>query len=112
MDYVFYPGCLSSTEQYAYEVSARRVCDALGISLIYPKDISCCGFPLRSVNSYGWLYLAARMMAILESYNKPAMLLCNWCHLSFTYAKRLLENNELLSWGDLCNSGIKSDPAI
>ncbi len=99
MKYVIYPGCLTLTEQYAYELSTRRVFEALGIELLTPENISCCGAPLRSVNAYGWIYLAARNMAVLEDEEAPAMILCNWCHLSFTHARKLLsEKEELRLW--------------
>lgn len=99
MEYVFYPGCTVLTEQYGYEISTRKVMDTLGIKLIDPENISCCGMPLRSINAYGWIYLSARNMAVLREYNKEAMLLCNWCHLSFTHVKKILrEDEELRSW--------------
>lgn len=97
--YVFYPGCTVLTEQYAYEISTRRVMNLLGVELIDPENISCCGMPLRSVNAYGWIYLSARNMAVLRDYEREAMLLCNWCHLSFTQVSKLLrKNKDLKSW--------------
>ncbi len=99
MKYVFYPGCLSMTEQYAYEISAREVLKALGVELIYPENITCCGAILRSINSFGWIYLTARNMAVLEQHDEEALLLCNWCHLSFTHVQKLLsDNEELRKW--------------
>ena len=99
MRYVFFPGCLSATQQYAYEFSALTVLNELGVEIIYPENVNCCGFPLRSLNSYGWIYLSARLMSVLEDFDAPTLLLCNWCHESLTYAIRLLSgNSELLEW--------------
>ena len=99
MKYIIYPGCLSLTEQYAYELSVRKSFEALGIELLNPENITCCGAPLRSVNAYGWIYLSARNMAVLEEEDIPALLLCNWCHLSFTQVNKLLtEREELRDW--------------
>ena len=99
MKYIFYPGCTAMTSQYSYEISAKKALDILGIELIYPENITCCGAPLRSINAYGWIYLTTRNMAILEDYNEKALLLCNWCHLSFTHVKKLLsEDDELRRW--------------
>lgn len=99
MRYSLYPGCLVLTKQYGYEISTRRVLEVLGIKLITPADISCCGAPLRSINSYGWIYLTARNMAALEELKEESILLCNWCHLSFTHVRKIIEEeDELRDW--------------
>lgn len=99
MEYVIYPGCLSVTEQYSYEVSCINVLNHLGVDFTYAENVNCCGFPLRSLNSFGWIYLSARLISVLEDYNKPCILLCNWCHVSLTYALKILnENEKLTSW--------------
>jgi len=99
LEYILYPGCLSSTEQYSYEVSCINVLKNLNVEFTYAENVNCCGFPLRSLNSFGWIYLSARLMAALEHYDKPCILLCNWCHASLTYTLKILnENGELNFW--------------
>ncbi|MEM2136943.1 MAG: CoB--CoM heterodisulfide reductase iron-sulfur subunit B family protein [Candidatus Methanomethylicia archaeon] len=110
MDYVVYPGCLSSTEQYSYEVSCFHVLKHLNINFGYAENVNCCGFPIRSLNSFGWLYLSSRLMAVLEKYSKPCIILCNWCHASLTYAKKILnEDQSLMDWVNslLSKEGLK-----
>ncbi|MCR6691070.1 MAG: CoB--CoM heterodisulfide reductase iron-sulfur subunit B family protein [archaeon YNP-LCB-003-016] len=110
MRYILYPGCLSSTDQYQYELSAVNVLKSLNVDFSYAENVNCCGLPLRSVNSYGWVYLSARLMSVLESYGKPCILLCNWCHASLTYVKKLLDEDEALrSWVNslLAREGLK-----
>ncbi|MCX8168688.1 MAG: CoB--CoM heterodisulfide reductase iron-sulfur subunit B family protein [Candidatus Methanomethylicia archaeon] len=99
MNYIFYPGCLSLTEQYTYEISSVNVLKYLGVNFMYPENINCCGLPLRNLNSFGWLYLSTRLIAALENYDKPCILLCNWCHVSITCTMKILRKREdLLSW--------------
>ena len=45
--YVFYPGCIMPTEQYAYEMSLREILPILDIELVDVKGFSCCGEPMK-----------------------------------------------------------------
>ena len=62
----FYPGCIMQTEQYAYELSLRRILPMFNVELINMKGFSCCGEPLKSVNQMLSLSLAARNIALAE----------------------------------------------
>lgn len=89
-----YWGCVIPTTQYAYEMSVREVLPKLGVELVDLNEVSCCGVPLRSVNTFASLYLAARNLAIVEKTGLTDLLvLCNGCHLSFSEALHLLKGN-------------------
>ena len=62
MKFAFYPGCIVQTEQYGYEISARKVFTKLGIQLIDIEGFSCCGYPLKNVSVPAWLYLSVRKL--------------------------------------------------
>jgi len=92
-----YWGCVIPAVQYAYEMSVREVLPRLGVEIVDLEDVSCCGTPLKSVNAFASIYLAARNMAIAEKTGLNDMLvLCNGCHLSFSEAKHFLNTNNTL----------------
>lgn len=95
MKVAVYWGCVIPTIQYAYEMSVREVLPKLGVELVDLNDVSCCGVPLRSVNTFASLYLAARNLAIAEKTGlKDLLVLCNGCHLSFSEALHFLKNDQ------------------
>ncbi|HDJ25771.1 MAG TPA: hypothetical protein ENF34_00430 [Candidatus Bathyarchaeota archaeon] len=105
MRFLFFPGCTAQAEQYAYELSARRVLPELGVELVDLPEANCCGYPIKAVSPMAWAYLAGRVLAIAERERLDLLVLCNGCHLSFYELKwaikqdrGLLEKlNELLS---------------
>jgi heterodisulfide reductase subunit B len=92
-----YWGCVIPTIQYAYEMSVREVFPRLGVELVDLEDFSCCGLPVRSVNAYASVYLAARNLAIAEKTGLEDLLVpCSGCHLSLSEAERCLGGDEEL----------------
>ena len=96
MKFAFYPGCTVQSEQYAYEISARRVFPRLGIQLIDVEGFSCCGYPLKNVSVPAWFYLAARNLALAEKLGLDIFPLCNGCNLSFCEVRHYLERDPTL----------------
>jgi heterodisulfide reductase subunit B len=91
--FAFYPGCIVQTEQYGYEISARKIFPKLGIDLIDIKGFNCCGYPLKNVSVPSWLYLSARNLALAEKNKLDLFPLCNGCYLSFIEAKHYLSKD-------------------
>jgi heterodisulfide reductase subunit B len=92
-----YWGCMVPTIQYGYEMSVREVLPKIGIELHDLENVSCCGTPVQSVNSFAALYLAARNLAIAEKTGLENLLVvCNGCHLSLSEAKHFLGKDEKL----------------
>ena len=96
MKFAFYPGCTVQSEQYAYEISARRIFPRLGIQLIDVEGFSCCGYPLKNVSVSAWFYLAARNLALAEKLGLDIFSLCNGCNLSFCEVRHYLERDPTL----------------
>lgn len=84
MRMLLYLGCTIPTKQYAYELSLRSTLPSLGIELVYPKDMNCCGTPLKGISVYYPLYACARVLAIAELEGLNIISPCNGCHLSLT----------------------------
>lgn len=91
--YVFYPGCIMSTEQYAYEMSIRELMPEFDIELVNLNDFSCCGEPLKSVNQMMTLTLSSRTIAIAEKKGLDIFAPCPMCHMALTDAKNILDTN-------------------
>ena len=89
--YVFYPGCIMPTEQYAYEMSIREVFPLLDIELVDVKGFSCCGTPLKSVNQMMTLALSARNLALAEKEGYDVFAPCSICHLGLSECKHILD---------------------
>jgi len=86
-----------STEQYAYEMSIREIFPKLGVELVDLKGFSCCGEPIKSVNQFLTLTLAARNLAIAEKEGLDVFAPCPLCHLAFTECKRVLDTDPKMS---------------
>ena len=91
--YVFYPGCVMPTEQYAYELSIREIMHSFDVELIDVKDFSCCGEPMKSVNQLMTLYLSARNLSISEKIGHDMFVPCPMCHLSLSECQYILKNS-------------------
>jgi heterodisulfide reductase subunit B len=87
-------GCVIPTEQYAYELSLRKIMPELGVELVDPEGFSCCGAPLRSINLNLSRYLSIRNLAICSMENLDMLAPCPLCHLALTEALNILENPE------------------
>lgn len=96
MKFAFYPGCLAQTEQYACEISTRRVLPELGIEFVDLEGLSCCGDPLASISKTLTMYLAARNLAMAASEGLPLLTICNSCYLTLVEAKAELDSDAKL----------------
>ena len=94
MRYALFLGCVIPTEQYQYELSTRAIAPKLGIELVDIEGYSCCGVPIKGYNVVGWLYLAARNMALSENLGLDMLTLCNGCYNSFVEAKHFLDTKD------------------
>lgn len=105
MNLALYLGCTIQTEQYAYEISVREVLPKLGIELVDLEDANCCGYPIKSIDTLGCIYLSARNLALAEREGLNVLSLCNGCDLSLCEAKHYLETRPDVK--DLVNSLLK-----
>ncbi len=79
IEYALYLGCIIPYREVSYEVSARRVLQALNITLHDMPDTNCCGLPVDPVNHELMLLLAARNLCIAEEMGHDILTLCNGC---------------------------------
>jgi heterodisulfide reductase subunit B len=89
----FFPGCIASTEQYGEEMSLREILPKMGVTIETPQGLSCCGGPLRSINSSIPQFLAVRNLAIFEKEELDIFTPCPQCHLVFTRILNMFKEN-------------------
>jgi heterodisulfide reductase subunit B len=94
--YVLYLGCTVPVRALNYEISARKVAEKLGLQISDIPEFSCCGYPIKSVNRYAYLLMAARNLALAEKKGVSICTLCSACCGSLTEANHEIQEDEKL----------------
>jgi heterodisulfide reductase subunit B len=79
MKALLFLGCTVPVRNLNYELSARKVCAALGVELVDDPALACCGFPLKGSDQAGALTIAARALAQARAHGLPLVALCSAC---------------------------------
>jgi heterodisulfide reductase subunit B len=79
MKYAYFPGCVTPLRENAFELSARRVLEKLGIEIVELKGANCCGFFLDAVDHLSSSALAARNLCLAEEIGCAILTLCPTC---------------------------------
>jgi heterodisulfide reductase subunit B len=94
LDHTLFLGCTVPVRALNYEISARKVAERLGVRFSDNPDFSCCGYPIKSVNRYAYLLMAARNLALAEQRGLPLCTLCSACCGSLTEANHEIQEDE------------------
>lgn len=94
--YALYLGCTVPVRALNYEISARKVAEKLGLQFSDIPEFSCCGYPIKSVNRYAYLLMAARNLALAEKSGLSICTLCSACSGSLTEANHEIQEDEEL----------------
>ena len=80
--YGLFLGCTVPARLVAYDLSTRRVFEALGIELVDLRGVGCCGSPdMASVSKEAALAIAAWNLALAEEQGVDTLVtLCNGCN--------------------------------
>jgi len=123
LEYLLYPGCVASVRELGYEVSMRKVFEALDIGFEQSNDFNCC-MPACLVHSFDYtrgLALTARNLCIADEFDMPMLTLCSSCFGNLSRAKYLLDTNDdlrrdvngiLRQVGKEYRSGVKIEQVI
>ncbi len=95
MRYAFYLGCATPVKALKYEISTRNLAEILGIELVDIPEFSCCGFPVKSMDSFAALLMAARNLAIAEEKGMDIIGVCTGCMAILSEAREYLEDEKL-----------------
>ena len=89
MKYSFFPGCKIPYFVPQYEIATRVVCSALNVQLM-DVEFNCCGYPVRNLDFYSYLFSAARNLAQAEKAGNGMLTPCKCCFGSFKRAEHIL----------------------
>ena len=95
--YGLFLGCTIPARLVAYDLSARKVLNALGLDFVDLKDVGCCGSPdMGSVSKKAALAVAAWNLALAEEQGVDTVLtFCNGCNEVLTRAVVALQDEKL-----------------
>jgi heterodisulfide reductase subunit B len=94
--YTLFLGCTVPVRAAHYELSARKVAERLDVQLHDIPEFACCGYPIKSVNHYAYLLMAARNLALAEEKGYPLCTLCSACCGALTEANHEIQEDEKL----------------
>jgi heterodisulfide reductase subunit B2 len=94
MTFAYYPGCSLEASSEAYDISARAVCERLGIELQEIPDWNCCG--ATEASALGYLSghaLVARNLALVDKSLKDVVAPCASCFLNLKKTDKLMKED-------------------
>jgi heterodisulfide reductase subunit B len=94
--YLIFLGCAVPYRVSAYEISARKVLQKLGVELVEMPEFNCCGLPLDPVSHETMLILAARNLALAEKIGLDIITLCPGCAGTLRKVNKILNHDKLL----------------
>jgi len=93
-EYALFLGCTVPVRAIHYEISARRVAERLDVQLSDISEFSCCGYPIKSLNHYAYLLMAARNLSLAEERGLSVCTLCSACCGALAEANHALQEDE------------------
>lgn len=94
MEALLYLGCTVPVRNLNYELSARKVAEALGITLRDRDDFGCCGYPIKGNDQKAALVIAARALAQAGETGLPLVGLCSACVGTLSEAAHHLDHDQ------------------
>ena len=98
MKIAYYPGCSLHSTGVEYDISTKKVCDAIGIELAEIKDWICCGAsPAHQCDELMSIALPAKNLALARQTDdlKELCAPCASCYSRLKFAQKRLEDAEL-----------------
>ncbi len=91
--FALYLGCTVPVRAQNYELSARVIARHFGIELVDIPELTCCGFPIKSVSQQSALVMSARNLALAENQGLDIITLCTACTGTQVEANHLLKHD-------------------
>jgi len=96
LKYLMFLGCAIPYRVSAYEISARKVLQKLGVEIVEMPEFNCCGLPLDPVSHETMLVLAARNLAMAEQKGLNIIALCPGCAGTLKKVSKMLKEDKAL----------------
>jgi heterodisulfide reductase subunit B len=87
-------GCAIPYRVTAYEISARKILQRLGVEIVEMPEFNCCGLPLDPVSHEMMLILAARNLAMAEQKGLDIVALCPGCAGTLKKVSKMLKEDK------------------
>jgi len=94
--YLIFLGCAVPYRVSAYEISARKILQKLGVELVEMPEFNCCGLPMDPVSHEMMLILAARNLALAEGKGLNILALCPGCAGTLKKVNKMLKEDKAL----------------
>jgi len=94
--FLMFLGCAIPYRVSAYEISARRILQKLGVELVEMPEFNCCGLPMDPVSHELMLILAARNLALAEQKGLNILTLCPGCAGTLKKVNKMLKEDKAL----------------
>lgn len=94
--YLLFLGCAIPYRVSAFEISARKILQKLGVELVEMPEFNCCGLPLDPVSHEMMLILAARNLALAEQKGLNILTLCPGCAGTLKKVNKTLKEDKAL----------------
>jgi len=94
--YLMFLGCAIPYRVSAYEISARKILQKLGVELVEMPEFNCCGLPMDPVSHEMMLILAARNLALAEQKGLNILALCPGCAGTLKKVNKMLKEDKAL----------------
>jgi heterodisulfide reductase subunit B len=92
--YLMFLGCAIPYRVTAYEISARKILQRLGVEIVEMPEFNCCGLPLDPVSHETMLVLAARNLAMAEQKGLDIVALCPGCAGTLKKVSKMLKEDK------------------
>ena len=92
-EYAYFAGCTMPVRNLNYDISMRKVAEALGIKLIDIPEFGCCGYPLGSLDYHTMLLLSARNLCIAEEKGVEVVTGCTGCAGTLSKVNKALKEH-------------------
>ena len=94
--FLIFLGCAVPYRVSAYEISARKVLQKLGVVLVEMPEFNCCGLPMDPVSHEMMIILAARNLALAEREGINILTLCPGCAGMLKKVNKMLKADKAL----------------
>jgi len=94
--FLIFLGCAIPYRVSAYEISARKVLQKLGVELVEMPEFNCCGLPMDPVSHEMMIILASRNLALAEREGLNILTLCPGCAGTLKKVNKMLKADKAL----------------
>lgn len=94
--YLIFLGCSIPYRVAAYEISARKVLQKLGVELMEMPEFNCCGLPMDPVDHEMMLIMAAKNLAVAEREGLNILALCPGCSGTLRKVNKMIKEDKKL----------------